>query len=281
MCLAPSSCGDRKLINSTRIVKRNLSSALIMEDDADWDIRIRDQLQDFATATHALTQPLAGSFTYADSTYPEPKDDTIPVFDFHQLPSVVSPTTSPYGDHWDLLWLGHCGMNFPSKDKSPDLPRGRVVWKDNTVPQRHYLWNLWSPDELKEQYPDHTRVVHHAQEPVCSLVYAVTQKAARQILYQLALKDFNAGYDILLRWFCEGREGRNDRRSGCMTMQPSLFQHHRPTGPRTHESDISPHGDGTEWRTEPHTNVLRWSVRMNAEELINGGTHFKDQWPDQ
>lgn len=254
-----------------------------MEDDADWDIRIKDQLRDFATATHALTQPLAGKSTYADPTYPEPrsKDAAIPTFDFHQLPRVASPTASPYGDNWDLLWLGHCGMYFPSAARGPDLPRGRVVWEDHTVPQHRYLWNLWQPDELQEQYPDHTRVVHHAQEPVCSVVYAVTQQAARQILYQLALKDVNAEYDIALRWFCEGREGRNSRRDGCLTMQPALFQHHRPAGPRTHESDISPHGDGGEWRDEPHTNVLRWSVRMNAEELMSGGTDFKDQWPDQ
>lgn len=252
-----------------------------MEDDADWDIRIRDQLQDFAAATKALTQPLMGSSTYADPTYPQPKDDSIPTLDFHKLPHVAPPIQSPYGDNWDLLWLGHCGMNFPSTDRGSDIPRGRVVWEDNTVPQRRYLWSLWQPDELKEQYPNHTRVVHHAQDPVCSLVYAVTQQAARQILYQLALKDLSTAYDIELNWFCEGREGRNAHRAGCLTTQPALFQHHRPAGPKSHESDISLHGDGTEWREAPHTNVLRWSVRMNAEELMDGGTTFNDQWPDQ
>ncbi|CAN8096967.1 unnamed protein product [Discula destructiva] len=85
------------------IVKRNLSSALIMEDDADWDIRIKDQLRDFATATNALTQPLAGISTFADPTYPQPTDDSTLELDFHQLPRVASPTKSPYGDQWDLL----------------------------------------------------------------------------------------------------------------------------------------------------------------------------------
>lgn len=64
----------------------------------DWE-----QLQNIAAATYALHQPLAGRSAYADPTYPEPKDDAIPVFDLHQLPSAESPTNSLSGDHWDLL----------------------------------------------------------------------------------------------------------------------------------------------------------------------------------
>lgn len=63
-------------------------------------------------------------------------------------------------------------------------------------------------------------------------------------------------------------------------MQPSFFQHHRPAGPESAESNISTHGDEIEWRTRPHTSVLRWSVGMNAEELIDGGTELRDKWPD-
>lgn len=261
-----------------RVVRRNLSSALILEDDADWDIRIRDQLYDFALSTHALTQPLSGyDQSYADQTYLSPTDNAPEVSEFslESLPATVPPKTSPYGDNWDLLWLGHCGMRFPFHDNKV-IPKGRVSWYDPTVPQQQYLWTISRPDELREQYLNHTRVVHHEQEAACSLGYAITQKAARQLLYEIGLKEFNAAFDIILRWFCEGREGR--RYHNCLTMQPSLFQHHRPAGSRSAESDIADHGEG--FRETAHTNVLRWSVRMNAEVLMEGGTNFVDQYPD-
>ncbi|KAK7705215.1 hypothetical protein SLS64_008051 [Diaporthe eres] len=274
----PSIGSWRAHINAIQeIVKRNLSTALILEDDADWDVRIKDQLRDFATATRALTQPLDGtSGSYADPTYPTPKGQAeVREFQFHNLPKTVVPRHSPYGDNWDLLWVGHCGMHFPFADNR-NLPKGRVVWTDQTVPQKQYLWNIDQPEDIKEQYPDHTRVVHHAQEAVCSLGYAVTQKAARQILFEIGLKDVDSAYDLNLLKFCNGQDGRGDHR--CLTMQPALFQHHRPMGPKSFESDISDHGD--EWQDKPLTDMVRWSVRLNAEEIMNGGRNFSDQWPD-
>ena len=167
-------------------------------------------------------------------------------------------------------------MRFPHLHDNKLIPKGHVSWLDPTVPQQQYLWTVTAPDELKEQYPNHTRVVHHIQEAACSLGYAITQKAARQLLYEIGLKNFNAAFDILLRWFCEGAEGR--KHHTCLAMQPSLFQHHRPAGPKSAESDISDHGEG--YRGAPHTNVLRWSVRMNAETMMDGENNFVDQWPD-
>lgn len=236
-----------------------------MEDDADWDIRIRYQLRQFATATQALTQPLLGTTgTFVDPTFPIPNESSpsqVTELNFRRLPTTAPPHKSPYGDNWDLLWTGHCGMNFPFPDNKV-IPKGRVVWTDQTVPQHRHLWTISNPDDLKEQYPaQHTRVVHHTQEAVCSLAYGVTQTAARQLLYEVGLKDVDTAFDINLRRFCEGTGGRAYHR--CLTMQPSLFQHYRPVGPKSAESDISDHGSG--WREKAHTNVVRWSVRMNAE----------------
>lgn len=257
------------------IVRRNLTSALILEDDADWDIRIKDQMRDFAFASHALTQPLKDSRKYADPTYPKPQAkqlETSRQIPFGNLPSTEAPVISPYGDNWNALWAGHCGMHFPW---SKFAPRARIVHDDETVPQQQHIDGL--PD-LKRQYPNHTRVYHHVQEGICSLGYAVTQKGARQLLYEAGLKPFNVAYDILLLWFCDGAEQEGRAYHDCLTMQPSLFQHHRPAGPKSAESDISSHGDGYE--KDARTTVVRHSVRLNAEELMEGGTNFIDQYPD-
>lgn len=261
-------------------MKRNLTTALILEDDADWDVRLRDQLVDYALSARALTQPLASSLTeFADPTFPQPAPSAglrIPDMYFHDLPRTLPPTMSPYGDNWDMLWIGHCGQSFVFDEKSA-TPRGRVVHlNDDTVPQQKYLWTVSNPDDLRAQYPNHTRVAHHSQEGICSLGYAVTRLGARQLLYDVGLRDVTAPYDIALRQFCQGALGSPHT---CLSAQPSLFHHHRPAGSLKAESDISDHGEG--FREKPHSDMIRWSVRMNAEVLMKGGTEFVDQFPDE
>ncbi|KAK5637081.1 hypothetical protein RRF57_012793 [Xylaria bambusicola] len=263
------------------IVRRNLSSALILEDDADWDARLRDQLHNFALSSHALTQPLAGvdGSEYADSTYPralQTSPDSTPDLAFENLPVTVVPRSSPYGDEWDVLWLGHCGMHFPFTS-SQMIPKGRVVQMDQTVPQQQHLWTVSDSNDLKDQYPNHTRVTQHVQDGICSLGYAVNRRSARQLLYEVGLKRVNTAFDIMLRWFCEGTGNPNRGYHNCLTTQPSLFQIHLPAGPKKYNSDISDHGDGDQ---EKKTEVIRWSVKMNAEVLVNGRTDFVDQYPD-
>lgn len=58
-----------------RIVRSNYSTALILEDDADWDVAIRQQAPAIADAIRTLTYGSVG----------------------------------PWGFNWDLIALGHCG----------------------------------------------------------------------------------------------------------------------------------------------------------------------------
>lgn len=273
---------SKPFLTPRRVVRRNLSSALILEDDIDWDVRIREQLTDFARAAHALTQPLAGTHppAYADVTFPLPSANSpgrVPELSFHALPATVPPSRSPYGDHWDLLWIGHCGMHFPFEHQ-PNVPKARVIRRDDpTVAPKRDLWTFNSPFTLRESYPAHTRAYHHVQEGVCSLGYAVSQAGAQKLLHEVGLKGVNAAFDILLRFYCEGEQGRGRGRQ-CLTTQPGLFQHHQTAGPVKALSDIGDHGDG--WRDVPKTDMIRWSVRLNADVLLNGGREFVDQYPD-
>ncbi|KAL0943085.1 uncharacterized protein CTRU02_200972 [Colletotrichum truncatum] len=264
----------------SEIVRRNLSSALILEDDVDWDVRIRGQLHDFALSTHALIQPLVGTpLSYADPTYKNPTGEipgTVPDIPFDHLPATVPPTTSPYGDDWDLLWVGHCGMHFPFHDNK-NVPKARIIHtNDVTVAPKKNLWTFNIPFTLKEKYPEHTRAVHHAQEGVCTLGYAVSQRGARKLLHEVALKDVSDAYDILLRFFCEGAKGRKPH--NCIATQPALFHHYRPAGPLSSMSDIGNHGDG--FRETSMSDMIRWSVRLNADAILEGKTEYADQYPD-
>lgn len=161
---------------------------------------------------------------------------------------------------------------------NPELARGRVIrHSDVAVPEKRYLQNLFvSPFILKDDYPDHTRAVHHSQAGVCTLAYAVSQRGARKLLLELGLKQADEPFDFLLRKFCDGNRGRGQHQ--CLTTQPSLMEHYRPVGPLKDESDIKEGPAG--FRTEGETAMIRWSVRLNAEKLIESEPDLVDQWPD-
>ena len=68
-------CYEQSL-NSIRMIEQNITSALILEDDADWDIRIKHQMRAFAKASRLRVQPLSGtSDRFLDPTHPQPKGD--------------------------------------------------------------------------------------------------------------------------------------------------------------------------------------------------------------
>lgn len=277
-------------------MRQNLTTALIVEDDLDWDIRLKSQLQDYARSSRALIQPLEGSTRignkqYADPTFPLPTDDRMsPVLDFDNLPPVEAPSISPYGDGWSILWLGHCGVSWPNtqlepvKGRSLNLPKGRVVHlNDSTVPELHYFEtfrDLYGEeiDNPRAAYPAHTRIVHHALNPVCTLAYAVTQHAARQILYELGVKKLDAPFDLMMGGLCEG--GGERPYLMCLTSQPQLFNHWRPAGNRKWESDINDHGD--EMLENGFSEIIRWSARKAVDGLLRGGdvSEVRDQYPD-
>lgn len=261
------------------IVEENVSSALILEDDIDWDIRIKDQMRHFAAASRTLIQPLKGhSDRFLDPSIPKPKEDE-GAAEFNVLDDrVTTPSTSPYGDldRWDLLWPGHCGSRFPRAEDG-NIPLARVVIpNDITVPKRHHLNMEFGDEELINSYPEHTRIVSRARANSCSLAYAVSQRGARRMLYELSLNRPDSPGDVTLRLACDG-EGDLDP-AVCLTVQPQLFQHHRPRGSRAAFSDVDDYGD--DFNEVAGSANIRWSTMLNFDRLVKGETNFIDQFPD-
>jgi GR25 family glycosyltransferase involved in LPS biosynthesis len=264
----------RAHMNALRtIVERNLTSALVLEDDADWDVRIKSQMQDFASASRLLIQPLSGTTDqFLDPSYPVPSPGQKPLnFDIREKMPIEPPFSSPYGDidRWDFLWVGHCGTQFPLNH----TPLGRVViWDDETVPDPEDLSNEGGVQELVKQYPAHTRVVSRAHGNTCTLAYAVSQAGARRFLYELGVNKMDKATDVMFRSVCDGENGR--RQGKCLTVQPQLFNHHRPVGSEATFSDIQDHGD--KYNEVAYTRNVRWSTRVNFGKLVNGETDYID-----
>jgi hypothetical protein len=145
-----------------------MSSALIMEDDMDWDIRLLKQLPEFARGVRTLSNI-----------------------------SLTTSQHSPYGDDWDILWPGHCGEVVPEDDN-----RRFVISNDETVaPKEHQPWII----ELNN-YPEGTRIVHKTGSPICSFAYAVSYRGAQKLLLALAVnKQGSLPLDNLLSFFCRDR----------------------------------------------------------------------------
>lgn len=92
-----------------RVMERNYSSALILEDDADWDVAIRSQTPAIANAIRDLTDGVVG----------------------------------PWGFNWDYLALGHCGAGAVPDDKY------RVIQDNSTGPVEDFIALWPPSKELK------------------------------------------------------------------------------------------------------------------------------------
>ncbi|KAI6082812.1 glycosyltransferase family 25 protein [Hypoxylon rubiginosum] len=246
-----------------RIIEDDLDSALIMEDDMDWDVRLKPQLERIAQGARALL-------------------------------SSASKPNSPYGDNWDLMWLGHCGEVFPetldeNKGKSPDDPgiqymsRKFVIEKDLTVPPKDKVTGLVN---FKDN-PEFTRWVHITGAPICTFAYALSQRGARKVLYDLSVDHLTGPFDNALAGLCRravstwgvkdiAAAGDRGLDAKCVSVTPPIFFHHKAKGLVNGDSDIQTVNDG-QIREKGKTENIVWSARNNIKNMIMG-TRMESQY---
>lgn len=202
-----------------------------MEDDSDWDVNIKIQLQTFALGVRALQG------------------------------TTETPSTSPYGDDWDILWLGHCGIECKT-----DLPFYQTP-HDPTIPEpRHFLPYWRDPPPIER--PDHARLTCTAKDGVCTNMYAVSYNGAQRILAALSVNpsglaeeiDIGAQFDVSLGRMCGNGYLR------CFAPYPSLTGAFRPAGSAGKVSDI--HDEKGEAVGFASWGVL-YSTMLNVKQILN------------
>ncbi|KAI0428354.1 hypothetical protein F5Y09DRAFT_357792 [Xylaria sp. FL1042] len=325
------------------IVGLGLGSALVLEDDVDWDVRLKTQMAAFAVASQTWLgveqekreilsrlrnlgtgnpqqEDSKAKSSVASNPFPDPNPNNERTVseefarDTISLPpslpeSMLGGTAhaeSPYGEGWDVLWLGHCGADLPtarqeslaSTSRSPFCPPLKIAMNgDMTVPAPKHLQPhpFALRDALADAYPAHTRIVHAACGNVCSLGYAVSQRGAQRLLRRFAEDGFAAQWDLMLRDYCMGKgkhtdgDGDGDEYGGdaslvCLTVQPPLISHHYAGdggGGGASVSDIRGQGGGLV-RGKKGTPYIRLSVQENLERLVAGFpvARLVDQLPD-
>jgi hypothetical protein len=185
-----------------RFLDSGLETALMLEDDVDWDIRLR-----------SAQIPLAASAIRQILPSPPPRRS------FHSFAHFGTNHTPYWGDHgaWDLLYLGHCGDYFEEVDEEgPRLEKHynlttmpHIQYKDPTLPSPSDLHPFTQTLFDKLSMPAHTRVFHRSKFPLCSFGYAITRPAAERLLDDLAPPKLKKGgpraFDVALLNAC--REG--------------------------------------------------------------------------
>ena len=149
------------------MIRGNIQSALVFEDDADWDVAIKYQSLQAARATRFITeQPDKGE------------------------------TLSPYGDDWDIIWLGHCAANTdPGSDRRfvvTDDPTVLPPWsRSEFVKPDMSMWEEDTDDFLSLQ----TRIYFKSSWNSCTAAYAISLRGAEKVVFTESMVPFNDPVD--------------------------------------------------------------------------------------
>ena len=226
------------------MIYENISTALIMESDVDWDMRIKDSMVGVGDGVKAV----------ADWPFPDP-----------QHPRDFSKESSPYGDKWDLMWIGHCGINADGN--------GRIyAFNDSSAVEEDRAWNFGErPGEGHR--PPGTRIVFQTRKTVCTTSYAISLEGARK--FEKKFREANSPIDLKLWDHCE-----HDPTTRCVGTWPQVIS---MTESRT---NIKHSGGGLSFGHQileekiVAGNGIQISARVNAHLGLadKGPTRWKSEW---
>lgn len=151
------------------IVASEYESVLIIEDDVDFDVRIKEQMKLVSDNVRAYT----GS----------PRNDEL-----------------PYGQEWDVLWRGQCDASIGKN------PRDKRKYRDDSrLPTASY--SGWSFHYLQANLEDDERCVHESLTTACSSAYTVTLQSAPKVANVLGTGADEA-FDVALSAHCRSGDLR-------------------------------------------------------------------------
>jgi len=234
------------------MVREGITTALILEDDADWDVFLKQQLKTYARAARHLQKN--------GLTANDPRNSHV------QL-------DSPYGSDWDLLWIGTCG----AINKFTDDQSNWVVQEDPTaVPRKLWSYDRRQPNTLPAvlSASNYTRFVFEPAHGLCLFGYGLSLRGAKRLLYHQSLSGQALAVDRGIVKMC--RENYSGFR--CFVTYPAIFGQHRARGSMIKDSDIM--GVVDNFREVGETAQIVFSTRLNLKGLIAGERQVESQYPE-
>ncbi len=223
------------------MVRDNIQSALVFEDDADWDVAVKYQALQAARATRFITeQPEEGQ------------------------------SLSPYGDGWDIIWFGHCAAQT---DKEND--RRFVVTEDPTVlppwsrsefvkPDMS-LWEEDSDDYLNLQ----TRIYFRSSWNSCTAAYAISLRGAEKVVFTESMVPYNDPVDNGMGAMCN----QHLLDFTCIAPYPTVVGISKPAGASNRGSDIRGL-ENDQIAEQGWSERVVFSTRQNIPRILTGGEDF-------
>ena len=223
------------MLNSmSRIMTEKIESALILESDADWDMRIKEIMAGVGEGAQQLVDwPFGAS---------------------------RRPGVFPYGDSWDVIWIGHCGCENHDNHRI-------FSWNDSSVPSQEDFFTFDSPPLEKQQTPG-TRTVYPFTNCVCSTAYAISHAGAVKLEQEFHHGSLNL--DQHLATSC-----RENQDLTCLGVWPQVITAAATKSNIEHPTDEVANSGG-EFNVGP---ALQYSARKNAAKIINGSAD--DEWEAQ
>ncbi|EFQ88823.1 hypothetical protein PTT_15103 [Pyrenophora teres f. teres 0-1] len=175
-------------------------TALVIEDDTDFDIQIRhSQIPRLAAALRSLLGSQGNDYWPPLST-------------------------------WDLLYPGHC-------DDAPStayLSHPYSTYTDPSVPLHPQMHPDTSNFLLSLNVPSQTRFLHRAFWPFCTFAYAVNKRSAALIVNTFAAEPEGGGsaFDVALLSACRDLEWT------CWSVAPEMFHHRQGVSEIEREDDM-------------------------------------------
>ncbi|KAF2788668.1 glycosyltransferase family 25 protein, partial [Melanomma pulvis-pyrius CBS 109.77] len=183
------------------MVRDRIQSALVLEDDVDWDVLLKGQMTEFARGTRFLQ-------------------------------NATLPMHSPYGDNWDLMTLGHNGVNNkPNKDQQYWITKD-----DPTVmAPSQQMWGRKPDLSAPSLAGDRTRLVFEVSKMTATRAYAVSLRGAARLLYDQSMIPNAQAIDLAMAKLC--RYDNNWGSAFCLGAYPMLFGRYMAIGPINKDSD--------------------------------------------
>ncbi|KAG8525285.1 uncharacterized protein KY384_008929 [Bacidia gigantensis] len=239
-----------------KMVANNISSALIMESDADWDLRIA-----------SILQPLPRAISRMVDFASWPRLPTNNPNDAPDVPPSPSPN-HPYGLNWDILWLGHCGSNNEGTSRI-------YSWNDSSVPPENKEF-VFDNGLNADQHIPGTRALYQFQRTTCSTAYAITLPGAKKLAKYFKEADNNL--DLELSGVCARHADMV-----CLAVWPQVITACQSDSNIAHSGagdivNTPDDGDGpSDVKAGP---ALQFSARKNAERIMRDGKG-RDDWKSQ
>ncbi|KAJ9606245.1 hypothetical protein H2200_009206 [Cladophialophora chaetospira] len=229
------------------MIRDNIQTALVFEDDADWDVAIKYQALQAARATRFIT---------------------------HQQKE--GGTLSPYGDDWDMMWLGHCAA-----EPDPINDRRFVVENDPTVTPPWKRFEVYGTDISPFQEPSvdfadyRTRVWFRMKFGFCTAAYGISLRGAEKVVFTESMVPFNTQVDSGMGIMCKD----HILNFTCISPYPTVVGVSKPAGAANRGSDIRDLEDET-INEEGWSDRVVFSTRQNIPRILTGKDGFSSVFED-